>query len=93
MIWPAMMKFILGEIVITPAALHALPAEEIYRGIDRHVCGDWGEMSDADRAENEFALLHGFRLLSVYETKCGVGFWVLTEADRTVTTVLLPGEN
>lgn len=93
MIWPSMMKFILGEIVITRGALKTIPAEEIYRGIDRHVCGDWGNVSDADRAENEFSLLHGFRLLSVYETKSGVRFWVLTEADRTVTTVLLPEEN
>jgi hypothetical protein len=87
-----MMKFILGEIVITRAALKSIPAEEIYLGIDRHVCGDWGELSDADRAENEFSLLHGFRLMSVYETKKGVRFYVLTEADRTATTVLLPGD-
>ena len=92
MIWPSMMKFILGEVVITSTALRAIPAEEIYRGIDRHVCGDWGLVSDADRAENEFSLVHGFRLLSVYETEKGVRFWVLTEANRTATTVLLPGD-
>lgn len=51
---------------------------------------DWGELSDADRAENEFSLLHGFRLLSVYdEMESEVRFWVLTEADRTVTNVKL----
>jgi len=49
-------------------------------------------LSDADRAENEFSLLHCFRLMSVYETKDGVRFYVLTEADRTATTVLLPGD-
>jgi hypothetical protein len=92
MIWPSMMKFILGEVVITPTALRAVPAEEIYRGIDRHVCGDWGLVSDADRAANEFALVHGLRLLSAYETEKGVRFWVLTEANRTATTVLLPGD-
>jgi hypothetical protein len=88
----SMMKFILGELVITPAALQAVPAEEIYRGIDRHVCGDWGEVSDADSVENEFALQHGLRLLSVYEMKNGGRFWVLTKGDRTATTVLLPGD-
>jgi hypothetical protein len=92
MILPLSMKFVLGELVITPAALQAVPAEEIYRGIDRHVCGDWGEVSDADRVENEFALRHGLRLLSVYEMQSGVRFWVLTEGDRTATTVLLPGD-
>jgi len=92
MILPLSMKFVLGELVITPAALQAVPAEEIYRGIDRHVCGDWGEVSDADRVENEFALRHGLRLLSVYELKSGARFWVLTEGDRTATTVLLPGD-
>lgn len=93
MIWPSMMKFILGKLVITPAALRAVPAEDIYRGIDRHVCGDWGEMSAADHAENEFALQHGFRLLSVYESRNGVKFWVLTAANRTTTTICLPHEN
>ena len=92
MILPLSMKFVLGELVITPAALQAVPAEEIYRGIDRHVCGDWGEVSYADRVENEFALQHGLRLLSVYEMKNGGRFWVLTEGDRTATTVLLPGD-
>jgi hypothetical protein len=92
MIWPSMMKFILGKIVITQTALESIPGEEIYRAIDRHVCGDWGQLSDADRAENEFSLLHGLRLMSVYETKSGVRFYVLTEADRTATTVLLPGD-
>jgi hypothetical protein len=86
------MKFVLGELVITSAALQAVPAEEIYRGIDRHVCGDWGEVSDADRVENEFALRHGLRVMSVFESKGGVRFWVLSEADRSVTTVLLPGD-
>jgi hypothetical protein len=87
-----MMKFILGELVITPAALRAIPAEEIYRGIDRHVCGDFGELNDADRAANEFALQHGLRLLSVYETPQGVKFYVSTDGNRTATTVLLEGD-
>jgi len=86
------MKFILGDIAITRAALRTIPAEEIYRGIDRHVCGDWGVVNESERAQNEFSLRHGFRLLSVYETGEGVKFQVTTDARRTKTTVLLPHE-
>lgn len=92
MIWPSMMKFILGEIAITGAALRAIPAEEIYRGIDRHVCGDWGNVTESERDKNEFSLQHGFRLVSVYETGSGVKFRITTDARRTKTTVLLPHE-
>jgi len=85
-------KFLLGKIVATPAALQSLSVEDICRAIDSHVCGQWGLVSDADRAENEFALQHGLRLISVFESKGGIRFWVLTEADRSVTTLLLPDD-
>jgi len=83
-------KFLLGQIVITSAALQVLSVEDICRAIDAHVCGQFGLVSDADRAENEFALQHGLRVMSVFESKGGVRFLVMTSADRTVTTLLLP---
>ncbi len=88
MIFPASMKFDLGRIVITPAALETVSADEICHAIDRHVCGDWGDLDAADRRENELALRTGSRLLSVYHTANGTKFYVLTEACRT--TFLLP---
>ena len=57
-----------------------------------HLAGDWGEVDEDDRAENDLSLREGFRLLSAYRTKHGVKFWVITEADRSATTVLLPSE-
>jgi len=92
MIFLEQQKFLLGKIVATPAALQSLSVEDICRAIDRHVCGEWGMVSEADRAENEFALRHGLRVMSVFESKGGVRFWVLSEADRSVTTLLLPGD-
>ena len=83
-------KFRLGRIVATPNALSQLPNEEILRGVQRHQSGDWGDVGDEDRQENELSLKEGFRLLSVYRTAAGVKFWIITEADRSATTVLLP---
>ena len=92
MIFLEQQKFLLGKIVATPAALQSLSVEDICRAIDRHVCGEWGMVSDADRAENEFALKHGLRVMSVFASKGGVRFWVVTETDRLVTTLLLPDD-
>lgn len=83
-------KFRLGRIVATPNALSQLTHEDILKGIQRHQAGDWGELDDHDRRENEFSLEHGFRLVSVYHAVNGTKFYVITEADRSATTVLLP---
>lgn len=88
-------RFPLGQTLATPGALDALEeagvsASEFLR---RHQAGDWGEICDKDKAENELSLKEGFRLLSAYELeKTGVKIWVITEADRSVTTILLPSE-
>jgi len=86
------MKFQPGRIVATKGALslekcgiHLLPY------LKRHLIGDWGDMDAEDRAENDFALQHGYRLLSVYQTSRGK-LWIITEADRSATTFLLPNE-
>lgn len=83
-------KFPLGRLVATPNALSRLAIEDVLAGIVRHQAGDWGELEGDDRAENELSLEKGFRLLSAYTARNGVKFWIITEATREVTTVLLP---
>ena len=88
------MKFELGHLVITSAAAEWLEeragrADAVNSCIGRHSEGDWGEVSDADAAANNAAISDGERLLSSYEVD-GRGLWVITEADRSVTTVLFP---
>jgi hypothetical protein len=87
-------KFALGRLVATPAARRAL--EEAGQPplvfLVRHVAGDWGEVSRGDWKANDQALENAARLLSAYTTALGVKFWVRTEADRSCTTLLLPGE-
>lgn len=82
-------KFPLGEIVITPNALNTLSGAEINEGLCRHAIADWGDVCQEDANQNDEALLQGSRVLSSY----GEGqkrFWIITEADRSVTTILLP---
>lgn len=85
-----MIKFKLGQVVITRGALNELSQEDISNALTRHVGGDWGEICKEDKAENELAIKEGFRIFSVYKTTQNVKFWVITEADRSVTTLLLP---
>jgi hypothetical protein len=82
----------LGQIVATPAALAVLSQSEIVSALRRHAAGDWGEVDDHDRTANDDALQSGERLLSVYGSASETTFWVLTEADRSATTVLLPDD-
>lgn len=83
-------KFRLGRCCITPHALARLTHEDVMRALERHVTGDWGDVNEADRQENELSLREGFRLLSVYHSPTGLAYWVITEADRSLTTILLP---
>ena len=82
-------KFPLGQIVITANANTQLDSQAVSEGLSRHASGDWGEVCEADREENELSLREGYRLLSVYGTGAK-RFWIITEADRSVTTVLMP---
>ncbi|MBX9623329.1 MAG: hypothetical protein K2X82_05905 [Gemmataceae bacterium] len=82
----------LGQTVATPAALGLLSHPDILAALRRHAAGDWGEVDAEDRAANDRALRDGERLLSVYRSVSGDTFWVITEADRSVTTVLLPDD-
>jgi hypothetical protein len=85
---------ILGTVVATPGALDALTeARESALGfLARHASGDWGEIPPEDREENEFSIKNEFRILSAYSLRNGTKIWIITEADRSVTTILLPCE-
>lgn len=82
----------LGRTVITSAANAVLPQEAVLLALARHARGDWGEVCEEDAAANEQALEAGARLLSAYDAPDGTRFWVITEWDRSVTTVLLPDD-
>lgn len=92
--WEGGPLFPLGQIVATPGALHACDEAEVdpidYLG--RHVRGDWGDMVEEDIQANQQALEHGGRLFSAYNLPSRDRLWVITEADRTVTTILTPLE-
>jgi hypothetical protein len=82
--------FRLGRTVATPNALSNLSPEDVLRGIQRHQSGDWGDVDTHDRDANDRALTDGTRLFSVYHSAAGLKFWIITEADRSSTTVLMP---
>jgi hypothetical protein len=88
-------KFDLGQVVATPGALTAMEESGKTPGefLSRHASGDWGDLCDDDRKENELSLEHGFRLLSSYKLRTGTVIWIITEADRSSTTLLLPDES
>ena len=83
----------LGKVVATPGALKLLfeAREHPFDYLARHATGDWGDLCAFDRRQNEIALREGYRVLSSYETTAG-RVWIITEADRSVTTILLPEE-
>ena len=83
-------RFDLGRIVITSNASSVLPNHEVMDALRRHVRGDWGTLGAEDWAANERALIEGSRLLSAYSSTSGIRFWIITEADRSATTILLP---
>ena len=82
--------FPLGSIVSTPNALERLTEDDILQALSRHVRGDWGDLGVEDKTANDAAVRNGTRLFSAYLSASGVKFWVITEADRSVTTILLP---
>lgn len=93
-----MRKFKLGQVVMTPGAQAALKqtdfneVDEVSALLARHVSGDWGEVGAEDSKENDFSVVNGFRILSAYTIRSGVKVWLITENDRSVTTLLLPNE-
>jgi len=89
-------KFKMGQLVATPGALAAAEkaGEDLFPYVRRHLRGDWGDVDVSDKKANDAALspLEPARLLSAYHLKNGTKIWIITEWDRSVTTVLLPEE-
>ena len=85
-------RFDLGALVATPRALRNLTEADIKHALERHLSADWGELDEEDKRANDQALAHGARLLSSYRSSTGIKFWVITEADRSSTCVLLPAD-
>jgi hypothetical protein len=87
-------RFPLGRIVATPGALETMARNgtsgQVY--LARHASGDWGDLDAEDKAANDEALTHGGRLFSAYLLSDGTKVWVITEADRSSTCILLPEE-
>ncbi len=82
-------RFPLGQVAVTANASLQLTTEEVMTALRRHACGDWGDLCPEDTLANESAVQQGCRLFSAY----GKGqhrFWIITESDRSVTTILLP---
>jgi hypothetical protein len=84
--------FPIGQLVATPGLLSLVGKVEMMNALDRHMKGDWGTVNKEDKEANNQALKDGARLLSAYLSKDGIKFWIITEADRSVTTILLPSE-
>ena len=85
-------RFDLGRVVVTRAAVQELLPCDMFSALGRHVHGDWGEVGEEDWQANEVAVAEGDRLLSVYRSSKGVKFYVITEHDRSLTTILLPSD-
>jgi len=88
------MQIELGQVVATPGALEALEAVGVHTGVllNRHMRGDWGDICADDRRLNDQAAQQGERLLSAYRLPSGTKVWIVTEWDRSSTTLLLPDE-
>jgi hypothetical protein len=91
---PSKALFSLGHVVGTPGALEALAQaqQEPLEFLARHVTGEWGQLDDEDKAQNDFSVKNGLRILSAYTLQTGVKIWIISEADRSSTTILLPSE-
>lgn len=83
-------KFHPGQLVTTTNAQNTLDPHGVMVALERHLNGDWGDVSNGDWELNDEALKDGSRLLSSYKDKNGTKFWIITEWDRSVTTILLP---
>ena len=83
-------RFPPGQIVMTRNAQQSLHPEDVTTSLGRHLRGDWGDCCPEDLAENELSLQAGLRLMSVYHDRHGTRFWIISEGDRSVTTILLP---
>ena len=84
--------FALGQIVATRQAHNKLTTRDLNEALIRHLEGDWGHVCESDGQQNDSAVDYGGRIMSEYCSSNGVRFWVITEYDRSVTTILLPSD-
>lgn len=84
------MRFPIGRLVITANANNVLDEKDWVQALARHVNGDWGDICEEDEGLNDEALVCGARIFSVYKNASGRKFWIITEHDRSYTTILLP---
>ncbi|WP_247539135.1 hypothetical protein [Ralstonia pseudosolanacearum] len=91
---PSPPRLRLGQLLATPAAAAALAAAgvSVFKLLNRHARGDWGDLSEEDHQQNNLAAIAGQRVLSSYLLSTGQKVWILTEWDRSLTTVLLPDD-
>ena len=80
----------LGQTVMTAAACEVLNRDDVMSALQRHASGDWGEVCQSDALSNDHAVGTCCRILSAYTDRAGVKFWIITEGDRSSTTILLP---
>jgi hypothetical protein len=85
-------KLELGCLFLTPGVLNLLDSEDVANSLNRHQQGDWGDCDQEDAKANDLALAEGTRVFSVYHDRHDQKFWIITEADRSMTTILLPEE-
>jgi len=84
--------FKIGNLYATPGILEKIPQSEIIKALNKHSQGDWGDICEEDRKTNNEAVETGCRIMSAYHSANGITFWIITEADRNATTILLPSE-
>ena len=82
--------FRLGVVCSTPAVQTLVGLSDILTALKRHLCGDWGNVGPEDAKANDEAVREGTRILSVYQSASGHTFWIITEGDRSATTIILP---
>ncbi len=92
-----MLKVPMGKLVMTRGVNDEVAENEkfakfVFESLRRHACGDWGNLDNEDKQENEYSLANRLRLLSAYEKPELPKIWIITEADRSLTTVLFPSE-
>lgn len=85
-------KFEVGRVLMTKGAADRLHREDVFEAFVRHIDGDWGDVNDEDGNSNQAAIELGERILSSYVDRNNTKFWIITEADRSATTILLPGD-
>lgn len=85
-------KFAVGELMASQGAIERIVEDDYLNCFDRHMTGDWGDLDEHDWKANDDAVEFGSRIISAYNDRHGVRFWIITEADRSATTILLPEE-